>query len=413
VTLSATQTASGRVGTVGTVTAPAAVVIGLDCITGLQTSRLLARRGIPVVGIAEDPRHPCCRTNTTTGLVTSPLAGPDLLATLERLAPGLPGAVLVPCTDASVHTLSRPEVDLPTFRSSLPKAEVIDTLMAKDSFERHAGSIGVEVPRSRTVTSLTDAVRAADQLRFPCVVKPALKTPAWEGSGPKVRWFDDAASFLNAVQDLLGLAASLVVQEWVPGEDSALYSCNCYVSPEGLPMVTFVARKLRQWPPHLGTSSAGEAVVDDRIRELALRVLLSLPFRGLGYVEIKRDARSGRDVVIEANVGRPTGRSAIAEANGVELLRTMYCDLIGAPLPAGRRQQDGMRTSWVNLTADIQSALYYRRAGQLSLVQWLRSLRGPKMFADLDLLDPRPFLHLVTRKLARRAHRPRPDARAA
>ena len=31
---------------------PQAVVVGLDCITGLQTARLLARRGISVIGIA-------------------------------------------------------------------------------------------------------------------------------------------------------------------------------------------------------------------------------------------------------------------------------------------------------------------------------------------------------------------------
>ena len=40
----------------------------------------------------------------------------------------------------------------------------------------------------------------------------------------------------------------------------------------------------------------------------------------LGYVEAKRDVRTGRHYLIEPNIGRPTGRSAIAEAGGVELL---------------------------------------------------------------------------------------------
>ena len=41
---------------------PYAIVIGLDCFTGLQTARILAGRGIPVIGIASDPQHACCRT---------------------------------------------------------------------------------------------------------------------------------------------------------------------------------------------------------------------------------------------------------------------------------------------------------------------------------------------------------------
>jgi D-aspartate ligase len=391
--------ARGEEGPFGTLAAPAAVVIGLNCITGLQTARLLSRRGVSIVGITDDPSHPCCRTNTVRCVVTSALSGPELLATLARLAPRVPGAVLLPCTDASVHTLSRPHVDLPAFRMALPDAEVVDTLMAKDAFERHATAIGVDVPRSRTVTSLSELLLAADDLRFPCVVKPALKTPAWEAAGAKVRWFDEVHQFVAEGQGLLRISPILVVQEWIPGDDSSLYSCNCYVSPAGIPLASFVARKLRQWPPYLGTSSAGEAVADESIRELALKVLLSLPFRGFGYVEIKRDTASGRDVVIEANVGRPTGRSAIAEAGGVELLATMYCDLIGAPLPAGRSQQEGRPITWVHLVADMQSALHYRRIGALTIKDWLLSLRGPRTFADLDLADPLPFIGLLTRRL--------------
>jgi hypothetical protein len=54
---------------------PAAVVIGLDSATGLQTARVLARHGVPVTGIAADPRHPCCRTRTCREIDSPTLAG--------------------------------------------------------------------------------------------------------------------------------------------------------------------------------------------------------------------------------------------------------------------------------------------------------------------------------------------------
>ncbi|MBK7377993.1 MAG: hypothetical protein IPJ03_03150 [Ignavibacteriales bacterium] len=43
---------------------PYAVLIDMDYLTGLQSSRLLAERGVPVLGIANNPDHYCARTNT-------------------------------------------------------------------------------------------------------------------------------------------------------------------------------------------------------------------------------------------------------------------------------------------------------------------------------------------------------------
>ena len=41
---------------------PPVVVVGLDCITGLQTVRILTARGVPVIAIARDKGHFYCRT---------------------------------------------------------------------------------------------------------------------------------------------------------------------------------------------------------------------------------------------------------------------------------------------------------------------------------------------------------------
>jgi D-aspartate ligase len=375
-----------------------AVVIGLDNMTGLQTSRLLSRRGIRVVGIAADGRHPACRTNTCHRLVVAPTAGEDLLTTLERLSRAEPGAVLFPCTDRSVHTLAHGADRLGAFRMVLPSADVVDVLMDKRRFAELVSSHGLPAPATRVVTDQAQAQRAANELRFPCVVKPVVKTPRWEAAGPKVRRFADGPSWLASAAELLDLHPELVVQEWLPGGDDRLYSCNVYVAADGTPLVTFVARKLRQWPPHLGTSSLGEAVDDEGIRDLALQVISTVPFVGLGYVEIKRDPTTGTDHVIEVNVGRPTGRSAIAEGGGVELLATMYRDAVGAPLPSDRQQHD-RPIKWMHVVRDTGSALHYLRTGELTPLGWIRSLRGPKVYADLDRTDPGPFLADIWRLL--------------
>jgi predicted ATP-grasp superfamily ATP-dependent carboligase len=75
----------------------------------------------------------------------------------------------------------------------------------------------------------------------------------------------------------------------------------------------------------------------------------------------------------------------------VELLYTMYCDLLNLDLPENREQQYGS-AKWIHLRRDLQSALYYWRQGELTLGDWMRSWRGPKAFALFSLRDPGPFL---------------------
>lgn len=140
--------------------------------------------------------------------------------------------------------------------------------------------------------------------------------------------------------------------------------------------------------PRIG-SYAVECRNDD-VLALALRLFASLPFRGLGYVEMKHEVESGRYLLIEANIGRPTGRSAMAEAGGVELLYTMYSDAAGLPLPT-QRVQTYRGASWIDLRRDVLSAVYHWRRGELTAAEWLRSLRGPTVHAVLSARDPLPF----------------------
>jgi len=107
---------------------------------------------------------------------------------------------------------------------------------------------------------------------------------------------------------------------------------------------------------------------------------------------MKQDTRTGKHYIIEPNIGRPTGRSAISEAGGVELLYTKYCDLVGRPLPANRQQQyKGVK--WIYFRRDLQSAFAYWRQGKLTLKDWAASWRGKKVDALFSRSDPAPFIY--------------------
>jgi len=370
-----------------------AIVIGLDCITGLQTARILAHRGVPVIAIAKNPHHFACRTRVCEQMLFADTTSDQFIETLETLGPELKQkAVLYPCTDMSVLLISRNRQQISKwYHVVLPESEVVEMLMDKIDFLTYAQKEGLPIPGTFFLHSRSDVEKAAEQLNFPCILKPPIKTPEWEKNiEAKVYKAADAEELLTLYDRCSKWAEVLMVQDWIEGKDSTLYSCNCYFNAKAEPVVTFIARKLRQWPPETGTSCLGEECRNDTVLWETIRLFQKVGYRGLGYVEMKRDERTGKHYIIEPNIGRPTGRSAIAEAGGVELLYAQYCDIVGFPLPINLEQKfTGVK--WIYLRRDLQSALQYWREGELTLKEWWKSLKGHKFYAVFSWSDPIPF----------------------
>ncbi len=373
---------------------PPVVVLGLDCATGLQVARVFAGRGIDVIGIAEDLGHPCTRTRSCRRLIRAGRDSEGMVSALHGLARDLDGpAVLVPCTDLAVVGIARHREALrKDFLTSMPSSSVIEQLMDKAAFAEFATAHDIPVPGTHVVRTRDDAERAARRTRYPCVLKPALKSVRWDDHAAAKALVADAPHTLLELFDRHApLADRFVVQELIPGEATDHYTCDGYFSADGAPLALFTARKLRQWPPVVGQGCISVEHRNDEVRDQAIALFKEAGHHGQGYVESMWDARAGRYVVIEANVGRPTGRSTAAEHAGVELLMTMYNDLVGAPLPEGRSQRY-RGAKWIYLRRDLQacaSLLLRRRITPLAI---LRSWRGRFAFAVFSWRDPVPFV---------------------
>lgn len=404
---------------------PAAVVVGSDCITGLQATRLLAARGIPVIGIAANPRHFCARTRAADRQIAAPTSGPGLLAALETLAKELPEpgtAFLLPCTDLAVLTISEARDSLPdVYRFVLADHDLLVRLVDKVGFAELAAEHELPIPRTVIVRSREDIVLAAETLTFPVVIKPPLKTPEWfAGTRAKAIRAADPTELLAVAEQALAWSDTLVAQSWIEGGEDRLISCNAYFDGAGRPQAAFMAGKIRQWPLETGTASLSEEVRDDEALDVAIRLFSSVGYRGLAYLEIKRDAETGAIGIIEPNLGRPTGRSALAEHGGVELLMTAYADALDLPLPT-KRTQTYRGARWIYWRHDLQASAVRMWRKELGVRAWIRSLRGGPVEAVGSLRDPLPFLldnagairsafRAVVHRVGRRPARSAPEA---
>jgi predicted ATP-grasp superfamily ATP-dependent carboligase len=223
------------------------------------------------------------------------------------------------------------------------------------------------------------------------MLKPTIKSKEWvEHSSTKGFKAFTAEEFLTLYDKCSNWGTDLIVQEWIEGSDANLYTVYTYFGSDGEALVTFVTQKLRQFPPETGDGSLGVECRNDAVLQETVRLFKDIHLRGLGYMEMKQDSRTGKYLIVEPNIGRPTNKSTLCEAGGVELVYTMYCDALGWELPKNRTQKYG-NAKWIFFRRDFPSALYYWRRGELSLADWWRSYRGIKKDALFSWSDPAPF----------------------
>lgn len=197
----------------------------------------------------------------------------SVLAAVQRL--GID--VLLPIGDATNRALSRHK-DRLSASVAVPVAdwEVMRVACQKDATFQFAETLGIPVPRTYT--------RISDVERFPVVVKQSL------GAGG-VRYVNSAAE-LGRVD-----ASHAVVQDYIPGSGYGFFA----LFEHGRERAIFMHRRVREYPPTGGSSTAADSFYDDRLRELGLTLLRALNWHGVAMVEFKRDARDSEYKLMEIN----------------------------------------------------------------------------------------------------------------
>ncbi len=373
---------------------PPAIVIGLDDgTTGIQTARILAARGVPVIALAKNPKHYCCRTNVCERIEIVEWDTAALIPHLQQLGRSLgQKGVLFPCQDNNVRLVSRHREALEAwFHIALPPPEIVEMMLDKAQFYQFAAERGLPIPQSFNLTTRDEAVEAAARLSYPAIVKPESRSKVWlANTNEKALRVDSAESLLRIYDQYHAWTDQLIAQTYIEGSDRDHYAFNGYFDRNQQPVVSVTTRKIRQWPPRTGQGCSGEVVQDEAVCRVAMQLFCSVPFYGLGYVELKRDSRTGEYLIIEPNIGRPTGRSASAEAADQPLLWAQYCEAVGRPFPTPP-PIPATPIKWFHWRRDMQASFYYWRRGELTVRQWIDSLRGKRWFAIWSWRDPVPF----------------------
>ncbi len=372
----------------------------------LAVARGLSHADIPVyaLGHESDParwsRHHELFVDTGAGKQSQE----RWLAWLER---GPHEGIVLPCNDDALELIVHHRARLEGLGYVLTEADdgVVAALLDKERTYELARALEVPTPRTITMRTVEDLDLVAESLGFPCAVKPLHSHRFAEhfGAWRKVLLATDADELERVFIDLERIGVAALATEIVPGPDDQFVSFYGYLDEAGETLLRFTKRKLRQNPPRFGLGCYHVTDWNEDVAEAGLAFFRGIGLRGLACVEFKRDARDGRLVLIEGNP-RFTAATGLLRAAGVDLGLFTYNRLLGRPLPpVDPRYRRGLHL-WVPGT-DVRAALAYRKAGDLRLRSWLRSLIGPQRFPVASLEDPGAVLGAIGYKLRRALRR--------
>jgi D-aspartate ligase len=369
----------------------------------LHIARSLGRRGIPVVRVHPGERELSLYSRYCTSVERSPNVHDSekaLLAFLLELAHKHPAPrVLMAASDETAHFIGRYRNELlAAYRVPAP-GSVMETIIDKRRQYGAAQALGIPVPETYFPADAAEVEALAGTLRgYPYIIKPnvahhwrlaSVKKRLKSEGGVKAVVVHDGARLLEQYRRISAVDPAVMIQKVIGGSDERLYCFYGYFDKHSRMLGCCVRRKLRQLPLGFGYSTAMESCENDTVVEQSVRLLEGLQYHGIVAIEWKHDPESGETRLIEINA-RATNAAALPTACGVDLPYLAFADALGQPVAPIKGWKSGVK--WIWFAEDVWAAREMWRRGELKLVDWLKSLRGPKVFAIYAADDLKPFL---------------------
>lgn len=382
-----------------------AVVLGTG-INALSIIRSLGEKGIPIINVVSGIDDYSIRSRYITELHRANLKDGYFVQTLSDIGRQLTQkAVLFATSDLQVLLMSEHRDLLTEYYSFiLPQHDIVELLMNKKLFYDFALTKGFSVPKTYFTMSWSDVEDVATKISYPCIIKPEYHDDFWEVNlmkkyGIKVMQAYSKESYENLFKRFPIADRSLVIQEWIEGDDTEVFFCLMYVNRELQTVAAFTGRKIRQYPVLIGSTSLAVGVDAPAVRDISVQLLAAARCTGICSVEFKQCRKRNAFFITEPTVGRVDTQVGISIQSGIDIPYCYYRESLGdklLPQPGPDKQ-----IKWINEPYDIYSVRQYLSSKRLSISDIIKSYSGSRAYALWSFQDPSPFSFFLKDMLSR------------
>jgi D-aspartate ligase len=325
---------------------------------------------------------------------------PEAIDSLEAIARanGLAGSMLIPGADPEVRLVAVAHERLSSlFTVMLPDWEHLRWACDKALAYQRATDLGLGVPRVYERALFADPELAG--LQFPLVLKPSMRLHMNRFTAERGWRVDNRDSFRERYKlacELVG-AEQVIAQQLIPGDGENQLSYAGLWS-RGEPVISFTARRLRQYPVEFGSTSTYVATAHlPQVSAAAETFLRSIRHHGLIEMEFKRDPRDGVLKLLDLNP-RPWNWLGLAAAAGIDFGAAISATAANQPVPQVNPRPG---VAWIFVAHDVVAAAQSGRFRPRAILGYAATWARVRRFACFSWTDPVPGLIDVPASLVR------------
>ena len=378
---------------------PWAVVLHI-AYTGYGVVRSLAPYGIPIVAFQKDLSVPESKSRLCDQVITFD-DDEELLQKLIGFAKqNSQKPVLFITSDTYVKFFIKFRTILEDiFRIHYPDSEVVHLLLSKSKFIDYAKDNNLCIPKSFKIQSLNDLEKKDHEIVFPAIVKPYDKSQRWLSAKlDKAFLIHRRDDLFKLYKRIMEIETNVLVQEWIPGQDSNVEYCLTYFNDKSECLASFTGTKIRQWPVGTGSTASTKPTENKWIRSQTIDMFKKLRYRGFGSVEFKRHATNGLYYITEPTVGRPNQQSYVATVNGVNIPLIAYESLTGLVFNGFNPRSTPV--TYIDEWGDLASCLVHLKRSEIRISDYINSIRGKRAYRFLNKRDPIVFVFSFSKAVA-------------
>ena len=287
------------------------------------------------------------------------------------------------------------------YRLPQPRQGALQRLYSKTGLDDVLRETGLPGPACHLPQDTAEAMRLADGMRFPVVLKAVDPDRLMERTGLRLAIVARREDFADCFRTLHEDGApNLLLQEFVHGPSWALAG---YVGRDGRLQFAATGRKLRQLPVDGGITALAVSEENPVLVEYAQRLADHTGYRGAMGLDFTLDERDGHYKLLDFNVRLGANFRAFQDINGMDAARAWYLDMIDQPLAQRSTTRPGRR--WAVEHKLFDAAQLLQRRGDWSVMGAARAAAGVDEWAHSDCRDTGPTLRYWRRTLQARLRR--------
>jgi D-aspartate ligase len=306
--------------------------------------------------------------------------------------------ILIACGDGYAELLAKHKEELSkVFVVPYIDYDLLEVLISKEGFYKTAEKYGLPYPKTQIITM--DDYKAENYLTIPFDYPVELKPEdpvSWlncqfEGR-KKTFTIHDEAELADIVGKIYthGYKADLILQDFIPGDDSNMRTLNAYVDKNHQVKMMCLGHPLLEdpTPQSIGNYVTILPAYDEKLYEQVQSFLEKLNYTGMANFDIKYDVRDGQYKFFEINLRQ--GRSSFyVTLNGYNLAKWYIDDYVEDSLKDKKTVYGNKLKSehklWLGVPVKIFEEYTYDNDAKRTAEELIREGRyGTTVFYDKD-----------------------------